>query len=130
MRKAQKAHGGVLELRWEGKNLDAMSADITAEFDRYKRHVSTVSLSLHSCGGNLHYAQRTIDVLEQIRATHEVATWHTAYRGIASGTAFPAMPLQTPQTCCSYLPPRNTTFNLSRRGLGLRESRFLAGAAH
>ena len=64
MRKA-KAHGGV---RWEGKIVDEMSADIAAEFDRYKRHVSTVSLSLHSCGGSLQYAQRSIDVLEQVKA--------------------------------------------------------------
>ena len=84
MRKA-KAHGGVLELRWEGKIIEQTAADIAAEFDRYKRHVSTVSLSLHSCGGSLHYAQRTIAVLEQIKATHQVAT--VVDRGDLCGSA-------------------------------------------
>ena len=84
MRKA-KAHGGVLELRWEGKIIEQAAADIAAEFDRYKRHVSTVSLSLHSCGGSLHYAQRTIAVLEQIKATHDTAT--VVDRGDLCGSA-------------------------------------------
>lgn len=69
-----KAHSGVLELRWEGRIIDEMSGDIAAEFDRYKRHVATVSLSLHSCGGALLYMERAIAVLEQIKATHEVVT--------------------------------------------------------
>ena len=46
-----KVRGGTLELQWVGKIVDQMSGDIAAEFDRHKRHASTVSLSLHSCGG-------------------------------------------------------------------------------
>ena len=68
-----------------GKDHRTSAADIAAEFDRYKRHVSTVSLSLHSCGGSLHYAQRTIAVLEQIKATHQVAT--IVERGNLCGSA-------------------------------------------
>jgi hypothetical protein len=46
---------GVLHLRWVGRIADQMSGDIAAEFDRYRRIVPTVSLTLHSCGGSMLY---------------------------------------------------------------------------
>ena len=75
----------TLELRWEGSIAQQMAADIAAEFDRHKRHVSKVSLSLHSCGGAMHDMQRTIAMLEQIKATHELAT--VVDRGDLCGSA-------------------------------------------
>lgn len=73
MSKAE-VHGGVLELRWEGEIVDQMSGDIAAEFARRKGQATTVSLTLHSCGGSMLYMQRAITVLEQIKGTHEVVT--------------------------------------------------------
>jgi hypothetical protein len=69
-----KVRSGALELQWEGQIGDQMSGDIAAEFDRHKRLVPTVSLSLHSCGGSVLHMQRVIAVLEQIKATHQVVT--------------------------------------------------------
>ena len=76
---------GKLSLRWEGRIEHHMAADIGAEFERYKGHVSTVSLSLHSCGGTMHYMQRTIAMLEQIKGTHALAT--VVDRGDVCGSA-------------------------------------------
>jgi len=69
-----KVQSGVLELRWEGRLADQMSGDIAAEYDRSKKYISAVSLSLHSCGGSLLYVQRVVSVLEQIKAAHELVT--------------------------------------------------------
>lgn len=84
MRKTE-VRNGVLELRWEGKLVDQMSGDIAADFARHKGHVSTVSLSLHSCGGSLLYMQRVIAALEHIKASHTVAT--LVDRGALCGSA-------------------------------------------
>ena len=76
---------GTLLLRWAGRVEQQMSADIAAEFDRYTSRVSTVSLSLNSCGGSLSYMERAIAVLEQIKGTHELAT--LVDRGALCGSA-------------------------------------------
>jgi len=80
-----KAHSNVLELRWEGQVNDETSSDIAAEFNRYKRYVSGVHLSLHSCGGSVRHMQRAIAVLEQIKGTHLLTT--AVDRGDTCGSA-------------------------------------------
>lgn len=75
----------TLELRWEGSIAQQMADEIAAAFDRYKRDVSKVSLSLHSCGGAMHYMQVTIAMLEQIKGTHELTT--VVDRGDLCGSA-------------------------------------------
>jgi hypothetical protein len=80
-----KVEGGTLKLRWEGRLADQLSGDIAVEFNRYKRHVSAVLLSLHSCGGSLLYVQRVAAVLEQIKATHQLVT--VVDRGDTCGSA-------------------------------------------
>jgi hypothetical protein len=84
MRKAE-ARSDVLELVWQGTVVDQMAADIADEFAKQRRNVSSVLLSLHSCGGSLRYMQRAIAVLEQIKGTHQVVT--KVDRGDTCGSA-------------------------------------------
>lgn len=82
--KAQ-ARSGVLELVWQGRISDQMAADIAGEFAKHRRNVSSVSLSLNSCGGALRHMRRAITVLEQIQGTHQVVT--KVERGGTCGSA-------------------------------------------
>jgi len=84
MRKAE-VRGGVLELVWHGTIIEQMAADIADEFARHKRNASSVSLSLHSCGGSMRYMQRAIAVLEQIKGSHQLVT--KVGRGDTCGSA-------------------------------------------
>jgi len=84
LRKAE-VRSGVLELVWQGSVSDQMAADIADAFAKHRRHASSVSLSLHSCGGSLRYMQRAITVLEQIQGTHQVVT--KVERGATCGSA-------------------------------------------
>jgi hypothetical protein len=66
--------GGMLFLRWEGTIDAKMVADISAEFDQYKRTAKTVTFSLSSCGGSTHHMNMAINLLNYIKATHPLTT--------------------------------------------------------
>ena len=73
MRRAE-VRGGVLELRWEGRIVEQMAADIAMEFAEHKRNAKSVTLSLTSCGGGGRIMEQVIYVLRDIKASHALTT--------------------------------------------------------
>lgn len=80
-----EVRGGVLNLHWVGRIERQISTDLSAEFDKHRRSVEAVDLSLTSCGGNSHHMQLAIIVLEGIKATHRLTT--LVDRGAVCGSA-------------------------------------------
>ncbi len=74
LRPATIADGDKLVLRWIGKVNKKMASSIDDAFEKNKRRVKSVELSLQSCGGRIDYMAATIAVLHNIKQTHKLTT--------------------------------------------------------
>lgn len=75
----------TLYLKWTGKIISPMSERLLTEFDKAKKRVKYVVLTLSSCGGSLKEAERVIAVLRSVRSTHTLQT--VVDRGATCGSA-------------------------------------------
>ncbi len=63
-----------LILRWTGKVNKKMAQLIDDAFEKYEKRVTSVELSLHSCGGRVDYMAQVVGVLHHIKEKHKLTT--------------------------------------------------------
>jgi hypothetical protein len=66
--------GDTLLLSWLGTVNGRMAAEIDAAFEAHRKGTTSVELALQSCGGGTDDMSAAINVLQQIKATHQLTT--------------------------------------------------------
>ena len=65
---------GVIMLAWSGRVAGPMALDIRTAFEAHKQRGRRLVLKLNSGGGSVAEGERVIELLREIKATHEVET--------------------------------------------------------
>jgi len=64
----------VVQFKWVGQISTPMRDQLWTEFNKAKARVKHVVLVLSSCGGSIAEAERVIEILQEIKKTHQLET--------------------------------------------------------